>query len=190
MAADSFWRREGKWSSASLPYWGIPWGRWQLWRTASEEYGSVCSISLQENRRRSSDVTVKRRQGRRQRLQPSRSACRSCTYIAHSLRAGLKEVGRTHSHISWNRWRAPGARRSCDKGVNTKVFHVSSLHRRRLTLEEVVFCVLVGVVRAADDVERRAARHHLKHQHAERPPVHAEAWNTERRINGTKTQMG
>lgn len=36
----------------------------------------------------------------------------------------------------------------------------------RLTLEEVVFCVLVRVVGAADDVEGRPARHHLEHEHA------------------------
>lgn len=47
-----------------------------------------------------------------------------------------------------------------------------------LTLEEIILCVLIRVVRAPDDVERRPARHHLKHQHAKGPPVHAEAWNS------------
>lgn len=45
-----------------------------------------------------------------------------------------------------------------------------------VTLEEVVFCVLVWVVRTPNDVERRPARHHLEHQHAQGPPVHTEPW--------------
>ena len=40
------------------------------------------------------------------------------------------------------------------------------------TLEKVVFSVHVGVV--SDDVEGGAACPHLEHQHAQRPPVHAE----------------
>lgn len=44
-----------------------------------------------------------------------------------------------------------------------------------LTLEEIILCVLIRVVRTPDDVERRPARHHLKHQHTKGPPVHTEA---------------
>lgn len=42
------------------------------------------------------------------------------------------------------------------------------------TLEKVVLGVHVGVV--GDDVEGGAAGHHLKHEDAQRPPVHAEPW--------------
>lgn len=40
------------------------------------------------------------------------------------------------------------------------------------TLEEVIFSVHVWIV--SDDVERGPPRHHLEHQHPQRPPVHAE----------------
>lgn len=43
-----------------------------------------------------------------------------------------------------------------------------------LTLKEVLLCVHVRIV--SDDVERGPSSHHLKHQHAQSPPVHAEAW--------------
>lgn len=42
-------------------------------------------------------------------------------------------------------------------------------------LEEVVLCVLVGVVGGLRDIERRAAGQHLVGEHAQRPPVHGEA---------------
>lgn len=41
-----------------------------------------------------------------------------------------------------------------------------------LTLEEVLLCVHVRIV--CDYVERGPAGHHLEHQHAQSPPVHAE----------------
>lgn len=47
-----------------------------------------------------------------------------------------------------------------------------------LTLEEIILCVLIRVVRTPDDVERRPARHHLKHQHTKGPPVHTETYNS------------
>lgn len=42
------------------------------------------------------------------------------------------------------------------------------------TLEKVVLRVHVGVV--GDDVEGGAPGHHLEHEDAQRPPVHAEPW--------------
>ncbi len=44
-------------------------------------------------------------------------------------------------------------------------------------MKEVVLAVLVWLVRHADDVEGRPAGHHLEHEHAQGPPVHAEACN-------------
>lgn len=49
-----------------------------------------------------------------------------------------------------------------------------------VTLEQVVLSVHVGVVR--DDVEGGAPGHHLKHQHPQRPPVHAEPWREHRPV--------
>jgi hypothetical protein len=42
------------------------------------------------------------------------------------------------------------------------------------TLEKVILCVHVRVV--GDDVEGGTSSHHLKHEDAQRPPVHAEPW--------------
>lgn len=50
-----------------------------------------------------------------------------------------------------------------------------------LTLEQVVLRVHVGVV--SDDVEGGAPGHHLEHQDAQRPPVHAEPWREHRPIS-------
>ena len=52
-----------------------------------------------------------------------------------------------------------------------------------LTLEEVLFSVHVGIV--CDDVERRPPSHHLKHQHAQRPPVHTETWGEKEQPSDT-----
>ena len=43
----------------------------------------------------------------------------------------------------------------------------------RLTLKEVLLCVHVRIV--GDNVKWRPPSHHLKHQHAQSPPVHTEA---------------
>lgn len=42
------------------------------------------------------------------------------------------------------------------------------------TLEKVVFSVHVRVV--CDDIKGGTPSHHLKHEDAQRPPVHAEPW--------------
>lgn len=42
-------------------------------------------------------------------------------------------------------------------------------------LEEIVFCILVGVVSSLGDVEGRSASQHLVREDPERPPVHGEA---------------
>ena len=44
------------------------------------------------------------------------------------------------------------------------------------TLEEVVLGVLIRVVCLSDNVERRPTGQHLKHQHTQCPPVHAESY--------------
>lgn len=103
---------------------------------------------------------------------------------ADSLRAGLKKRGgRIHTFPGTDGVRL-ALRESATKVSIRRCFHAAAPHppepQRRFTLEEIVFCVLVRVIRAADNVERRAARHHLEHQHAQRPPVHAEACNTRR----------
>lgn len=58
-----------------------------------------------------------------------------------------------------------------------------SIATTALTLEQVLLCVHVRIVR--DDVKGRSAGHHLKHQHAQGPPVHAEAWDQEHLLTTT-----
>ena len=41
-------------------------------------------------------------------------------------------------------------------------------------LKQVVFCVLIGVVCGANDVEGRSSGKHLVQQHSKGPPVHGE----------------
>ncbi len=51
------------------------------------------------------------------------------------------------------------------------------------TLEKIIFCVLVRVIRAADYIKGWPPSHHLKHQDAQCPPVHTKTF-----IENTHTQ--
>lgn len=44
------------------------------------------------------------------------------------------------------------------------------------TLEKIIFCVLVRVIRAADYIKGWPPSHHLKHQDAQCPPVHTKTF--------------
>ena len=46
--------------------------------------------------------------------------------------------------------------------------------RRFCHLEKIIFCVLIGVVCGADNVERRSSREHFIKKDSEGPPVHRE----------------
>lgn len=72
----------------------------------------------------------------------------------------------------------------CELGTVSEFMEASAsmtpfylLDKSRLTLEEIFLRVHVRIV--SNDVEGRPASHHLKHQHAQSPPVHAEAWETQ-----------
>ena len=54
--------------------------------------------------------------------------------------------------------------------------HYFNCSNKQLTLEEVVFGVLVRIVSVADHIKRRSPSQHLKHQDAQRPPVNTEVW--------------
>ena len=56
--------------------------------------------------------------------------------------------------------------------------HYFNCSNKRLTLEEVVFGVLVRIVSVADHIERRSPSQHLKHQDPQRPPVNTEVWTS------------
>lgn len=84
----------------------------------------------------------------------------------------------TRTHISpqqmacawyWEPLKGKGASAEVFKVATCAIFDVgtsSALYVRvcgRVTLEEVVFCVLVWVVRAPHNIKGRPACHHLKH---------------------------
>lgn len=49
----------------------------------------------------------------------------------------------------------------------------------QITLEEIVLCVLIRVIRAPNNIKWRPSCHHLKHQHSKSPPVNTETFEKE-----------